>query len=96
MRTTIDLPDELFFAAEALASRLGVSRSQLYATAMAEFLAKHSATEVTADSTRSTPPNRAPWLPRFCARNAGRLDWRIGSRCRIQMIGGTPSRIRLS
>jgi metal-responsive CopG/Arc/MetJ family transcriptional regulator len=48
MKTAISLPDELFSAADALASRLGVSRSELYATAVAEFLAKHTASEVTA------------------------------------------------
>ena len=36
MKTAISLPDELFAAAEKLAERLGVSRSQLYATALAE------------------------------------------------------------
>lgn len=48
MKTAISLPDELFSAADALASRLGVSRSELYATAVAEFLAKHSPSDVTA------------------------------------------------
>ncbi len=47
MKTAISLPDDLFAAADALAGRLGVSRSELYATAVAEFLAKHSASEVT-------------------------------------------------
>lgn len=48
MKTAISLPDDLFSAADALASRLGVSRSELYATAVAEYLAKHTASEVTA------------------------------------------------
>lgn len=48
MKTAISLPDELFASADALASRLGVSRSELYATAVAEFLAKHTASQVTA------------------------------------------------
>lgn len=47
MKTAISLPDDLFVAADALADRLGVSRSELYATAVAEFLAKHNASEVT-------------------------------------------------
>lgn len=41
MRTTISLPNDLFTAAAALADRLGVSRSELFATALAEFVAKH-------------------------------------------------------
>jgi metal-responsive CopG/Arc/MetJ family transcriptional regulator len=47
MKTAISLPDDLFTAADALAGRLGVSRSELYATAVAEFLAKHTPSEVT-------------------------------------------------
>jgi predicted transcriptional regulator len=47
MKTAISLPDDLFSAADALAGRLGVSRSALYATAVAEFLAKHTESEVT-------------------------------------------------
>ncbi|HYH83426.1 MAG TPA: hypothetical protein VEX86_26765 [Longimicrobium sp.] len=48
MKTAISLPDPLFTAADALAGRLGVSRSELYATALAEFVAKHTESEVTA------------------------------------------------
>ena len=38
MKTAVSLPDELFRAAEAMARRLRVSRSELYAKAIAEFL----------------------------------------------------------
>jgi antitoxin MazE6 len=38
MKTAVSLPDELFRMAEATARRLRVSRSKLYATAIAEFL----------------------------------------------------------
>ena len=48
MKTAISLPDELFESADALAERMGVSRSELYATAVAEFLAKHRGEDVTA------------------------------------------------
>jgi len=48
MKTAISLPDDLFASAEALAARLGVSRSHLFATALAEFLAKHQGRKVTA------------------------------------------------
>ena len=47
MKTAISLPDELFASADALAVRLGVSRSNLFATALAEFLAKHQSRRVT-------------------------------------------------
>jgi metal-responsive CopG/Arc/MetJ family transcriptional regulator len=47
MKTAISLPDNLFRSGDALARRLGVSRSELYARALAEFLAKHKADHIT-------------------------------------------------
>ena len=38
MKTAISIPDEVFAAAEELADRLGISRSELYATAVAEYV----------------------------------------------------------
>jgi|CXWL01.1.fsa_nt_gi metal-responsive CopG/Arc/MetJ family transcriptional regulator len=48
MKTAISLPDDLFAAAEELATELGVSRSSLYARAVAELVAHHERSEVTA------------------------------------------------
>ena len=48
MKTAISLSDELFALADALAKRLKVSRSELYATALAEYVAKHRDEEITA------------------------------------------------
>ena len=47
MKTAISLPDPLFKSAEALARRLGVSRSQLFANAVAEFIAQHDRAQLT-------------------------------------------------
>ena len=41
MKTAISLPDDLFAMADALARRHRVSRSELYATAVAEYVARH-------------------------------------------------------
>jgi metal-responsive CopG/Arc/MetJ family transcriptional regulator len=41
MKTTISIPDSIFDSADALAKKLGLSRSELYANAVAEFVAKH-------------------------------------------------------
>ena len=38
MKTAISVPDPIFDAAESLAKRLGMSRSQLYTTAMTRLL----------------------------------------------------------
>ena len=48
MKVAISLPDPVFDAAELLAQELSISRSQLYAQALAEFLQARSATAVTA------------------------------------------------
>ncbi len=48
MKVALSIPDELFETAELVSKRLGVSRSRLYATALAEFLAKHQSRKVTA------------------------------------------------
>ncbi|MEO7962566.1 MAG: ChpI protein [Gemmatimonadaceae bacterium] len=48
MKTAISLPDDLFDSAEALSQRLGVSRSQLFATALAAFVAQHDRAALTA------------------------------------------------
>ncbi len=42
MKTAISIPDSQFKAAERLARRLGVNRSELYRTAIADFVARHS------------------------------------------------------
>lgn len=47
MKTAISLPDRLFDEAETLAERLGKSRSQLYAEALADYVARHDPDEVT-------------------------------------------------
>ena len=41
MKTAVSLPDRVFQSAEKLAARLGVSRSQLYANALAALVEKH-------------------------------------------------------
>ena len=46
MKTAISLPDELFNEAESLASRLGLSRSGLYAAALEEFISRHRAKRI--------------------------------------------------
>lgn len=47
MKTAISIPDQDFQAAEKLAKRLNMSRSQLYQTAIVTFVAQHSEDRVT-------------------------------------------------
>jgi len=78
MKTAVSIPNDLFTAADMLAGKLGISRSELYATAVAEFLAKHSAGDVTARLNRvygSEPSNLDPAMRRAQRRTLGREAW---------------------
>ena len=48
MKTAISIPDEVFDSADEMAKRLGMSRSQLYVTALREYLDAHRNRGVTA------------------------------------------------
>jgi hypothetical protein len=47
MKTTVSIPDRIFRAAEQLAARWGVSRSELYAKALDALVEKHNDEVVT-------------------------------------------------
>ncbi len=47
MKTAISLPDHVFEDAEKLARRLGMSRSELYAKAVSQYLSDHREAGVT-------------------------------------------------
>ena len=79
MKTAISLPDTLFESAEALAHRLGVSRSELFANAVAAFIEHHDRTALTerlnavyADAA-DEPPDLG--LARLQARSLPRDQW---------------------
>ena len=64
MKTAISIPDELFIAADNYAKNLGVSRSHLYAKAVAALLAQQSTDHITKQlndiyATRSSKLNKA-------------------------------------
>ena len=46
-KTAISLPDDLFKSGDTLAKRLGVSRSELYARALADLVAKYKTSQLT-------------------------------------------------
>ncbi len=78
MKTTISLPDDLFDSADGLAARLGISRSELYATAVEEYLAKHRHEDVTArlnDVLADSPGGIPPALRRAQARSLSSSEW---------------------
>ncbi len=78
MKVALSIPDELFESAETLGKRLGVSRSRLYATALADFVAKHQGRKVTTrlDAVYNTEDSHLePGVRRLQARSLPRDSW---------------------
>jgi metal-responsive CopG/Arc/MetJ family transcriptional regulator len=78
MKTAISIPDKIFRSADALAKRLGVSRSELYATAVNEFLSKHRSRDVTErldDVYSDEDSSLHPSLTQMQARALPHEDW---------------------
>ncbi|HEX9940199.1 MAG TPA: hypothetical protein VGB15_23900 [Longimicrobium sp.] len=78
MRTVVSVPDALFAAADALAARLGVTRSDLNAAALAELIAKHDRDHLTArlDRIHATEDGSLdPALRKAQARAIGPEEW---------------------
>lgn len=78
MKVAVSIPDGLFESAETLSKRLGLSRSRLYATALADFLAKHRGRKVTErlDAIYGAEESRLePAVRRLQRRSLGRDSW---------------------
>jgi len=78
MKTAVSIPDDVFADAERLAARLQTSRSQLYARAIAEFIARHDDDRVTQLMDRAVSEAGAEPAPfhRAAARQtARRTEW---------------------
>jgi len=78
MKIAISLPDQLFESADELAERMGLSRSELYARAVAEYLAKHRDEDVTArlnDVFAEEPSGLDPALRTAQARSVRSSEW---------------------
>ena len=78
MKIALSIPDELFESGETLIKRLGVSRSRLYATALAEFVAKHRGRKTTErlDAVYGSEESRLPpAVKRLQSRSLTRERW---------------------
>ncbi len=79
MKTAISVPDDLFRAAERHARRVRKSRSQLYAEALTEYLARHAPDEVTEAMNRVverlTDPGPEPFVAAAARRVFQRTEW---------------------
>ena len=58
MKTFVSIPDEIFESADKLADGLGLSRSEVYTRALAEYVDRHHGAAVTArlDRVHSVEP----------------------------------------
>ena len=78
MKVAVSIPDELFESGETLSKRLGVSRSRLYATALAEFVEKNRGRKITErlNAIYGSEDSRLPrTLRRLQSRSLAREPW---------------------
>ncbi len=73
MKTAVSLPDRVYRDAERHAKRTRKSRSQLYAEAIAEYLARHAPDEVTEDMNAVIDQLGEASSDRFVSRAARRV-----------------------
>ena len=78
MKTAISIPDPIFEEADQLARRLGVSRSELYSSAIQAFVEAHRAEDITEALNRiysEEDSSLDPVLAALQARALPRDDW---------------------
>ena len=78
MKTAISLPDPVFHEAESVAKQLGISRGELYAKALAEYLKKYNNAEITAKLNEIYAEEDSTLDPRLAAMQfaiLSREDW---------------------
>lgn len=78
MKTAISLPEGLFRLAETAARKLKMSRSQLYATALAEFLERRKTSKITERLNRIYAKEKSeldPALQSAQLRSLAKDDW---------------------
>jgi metal-responsive CopG/Arc/MetJ family transcriptional regulator len=78
MKTAISLPDSVFTEAEALAERLGISRSELYAKALQAYLRKYNRQQILSELNRVYADESAevdPLLSTMQFMSLPREDW---------------------
>ena len=73
MKVAISLPDPIFSAAEKLAHRMRVSRSQLYAQAIEEYLGKRQDTLITEQLNALYASEQSPVDPAMTAAQLGAI-----------------------
>jgi antitoxin MazE6 len=79
MKTAISIPDDVYSSADRLARKLRKSRSQLYAEAVAEYVARHDPEAVTEAMDRvceQIGPQGDPAVSAAARRILERTEWK--------------------
>lgn len=78
MKTAVSIPDPVFQEADQLAKKMGVSRSELYASAIQAYVQAHRADDITEALNRvysKEDSSLDPVLAALQARALSRDDW---------------------
>lgn len=78
MKTAVSIPDDVFEEAERLARRTRKSRSQLFSDALREYVARHTAGEVTEAMNRACAElgdPKDPFIAAATRRVLERSEW---------------------
>ncbi len=81
MKTAISIPDDVFENAERTAKKLGVSRSELYANAVSEFIERYRREGITEtlndlyDAEEGTESGLDPILSTLQLETLTKVDW---------------------
>lgn len=78
MKTAVSIPDDIFARAELLARRDGRSRSDVYAAALDEYVARHAADEVTETMNRvldEVGSQEDPFVTAAAKETLRRVEW---------------------
>jgi metal-responsive CopG/Arc/MetJ family transcriptional regulator len=78
MKTAVSVPAEVYEQAEELAQRTGRTRSEIYSTALRDYLAHHEADPVTAAMDRvlsEVDPDADPFLDAAAQETLAEAEW---------------------
>jgi metal-responsive CopG/Arc/MetJ family transcriptional regulator len=78
MKTAVSIPDQVFQQAERLARRTRKSRSNIFSTALREYVARHSPDEVTEAMDRvceALGKHADPFVARAGRRTLEQTEW---------------------
>ena len=78
MKTAVSVPDEVFAQAERLARRRRTSRSEVFSSALREYVARHAPDEVTEAMNRvcaQIGEQRDPFVDVAARRTLERTEW---------------------